>query len=57
MSLQQLTTHDDYPTGWWQIGVGSSSNTTNVTETNPNLVVTNIVLAEEVGNPDLKQFC
>ena len=48
--------NDDYHTGWWQINVGSSFNTTNIIETNPNLVVTNITLAEEVGNIDRSNF-
>ena len=33
-----------------------SFNTTNIIETNPNLVVTNITLAEEVGNIDRSNF-
>ena len=48
--------NDDYHTGWWQISVGANFNTTNLIETNPNLVVTNITLAEEVGNPDRSNF-
>ncbi len=38
---------DDYHTGWWQIAVGSTFNSTNLVETNPNLVVQDLTLAEE----------
>ena len=38
---------DDYHTGWWQIAVGSNFSTTNLIETNPNLVIQDLTLAEE----------
>ena len=43
---------DDYYTGWWQVDVGSSFTTSNLTDTNPNLVVSNITLQNNaVNNP------
>ena len=41
---------DDYHGGWWQINVGSTFNTSNLEETNPNLVIQDFNLAE-VGAP------
>ena len=38
---------DDYHTGWWQISVGSTFNSSNLEETNPNLVIQDFSLAEE----------
>ena len=38
---------DDYHGGWWQINVGSEFNSTNLVETNPNLVIQDFTLAEQ----------
>jgi hypothetical protein len=41
---------DDYHTGWWYIDVGSSFNSTELTEKNANLVIQNITLEGNVVN-------
>ena len=46
--------NDNYHAGWWYINVGQSFNSTNIKETKPNLVVTDITL--EGGTPPTPIF-
>ena len=41
---------DDYHTGWWYVGVGSTFTSNNLTETNANLVIQDITLENNVVN-------
>ena len=46
----QLQITDDYHTGWWYINVGSTFDSSEMTETNANLVIQNITLENNIVN-------
>ena len=46
-----LDTSDTYHGGWWQIAVGSTFTSTNLAETNPNLVIKAIKVEGDVTTP------
>ena len=48
--VEQLNITDDYHTGWWYVNVGSTFSTTNLTETNANLVVQDITPEGNIVN-------
>ena len=50
--VESLQITDDYHTGWWHIGVGSSFLSSNLVETKANLVIQNITVeGDTVNNP------
>ena len=46
--VRNLLIEDNYHTGWWYINVGTTFTTTELAETNPNLVITDIKLENEI---------
>ena len=48
---RQLQIADDYHLGWWKIDVGTTFDSTELFETNPNLIVKTIKLAGDVTTP------
>ena len=55
--IKEQNITDNYHAGWWYINVGSSFNTSNIFETNANLVIQNITLENDtVVNPDFSNI-